>query len=277
MTRSHLAVSLPAATALLLGATCGGCSGVATPSPFDGWRILRMKARAAAVLSGGMEMRLGSELDKSVLTTRTTASLLGARLASSETRTVLDPVSGRPESYQMTSPRRGRRYAFDAKGYSVEKLRPSGDLEAPLDDWEVRSTKRFAYPVDAGGAIQAVFDCYGMLLHLRRLPLDRPGDEATLFVATSDGPLPFRITVAEERNSRQAYEDLRSSRPRSVDVREFRLRITPADPARADEGFMNMVGETELWVDAETKTPLSLSGRVRNVPGTVTLELAALG
>jgi hypothetical protein len=276
-TESPRALRPAAAAAWLLAVACAGCAGSSSPGPFDDWRTLRLEARSVALLSGTVEMRLQREADRALLTTHTTASLLGARLAAATTITELDPVSGRPESYQMTSRRRGRRYSFDASGYTVEKLKPGADPDAPLELWELRSHRRFEYPLDEAGAPQSVFDYYGMLLHLRELPLSRPGDEATLWVATSDGPLSFRIIVAEERRARRSYETLPDAEQRTVELRELRLRVVPADPERADEGFLDMAGETELWVEAESKTLLSLSGRVGKVPGTVTLELVALG
>jgi hypothetical protein len=38
-----------------------------------------------------------------------------------------------------------------------------------------------------------------------------------------------------------------------------------------------MDGETEVWVEARSKTPLEIVGKVPRVPGTVRLVLAALG
>jgi len=237
-----------------------------------------METRSVPLFSGDLELRVEREADKSVLTTRTTASFLGASVASSRTRTVIDPATGRTERYEMSSPKRGRRYRFDENGYSVEKLAPlEGESEAPLDRWEVRSTARYDYPRGPDGSAVRVYDYYGMLMHLRDLPLDEPGDEATVYVATPGGPLPYVVRVGEARSSAQSYRDLRTARVETLQVREFLLQILPADPEHADEGFLKMTGQTELWVEAVSKTPLSLSGRVRRIPGTVTLVLTALG
>jgi hypothetical protein len=38
-----------------------------------------------------------------------------------------------------------------------------------------------------------------------------------------------------------------------------------------------MKGETQIWVEAETKTLLEIVGKVPNVPGKVKLVLSAMG
>jgi hypothetical protein len=60
-----------------------------------------------------------------------------------------------------------------------------------------------------------------------------------------------------------------------VTVRELRLVIIPADP-ESDEGFMKMQGETEVWVEAGSKTPLEIGGRIPRV-GKIQLLLTGIG
>ena len=62
----------------------------------------------------------------------------------------------------------------------------------------------------------------------------------------------------------------------TIPVDELRLRVTPEDPERSDSGFMNMEGETELWVEAHSKVPLEISGKVPKVPGRVVIRLSGL-
>jgi hypothetical protein len=269
--------SLIAGTTLILALLPVACSNARAQGPWMTWRTLRMDAKSVPLFSGRLEMQLLEEEDESVLTTRTIARFLGARIASSSTRTVIDPASGRPKSYVMSSPKRGRRYSFGESSYLVEKLKPTQGPNAPLDEWDVTWSQEYDYPKGEDGKFVAVFDYYGMLLHLRHLPLDKPGDEVTLHVATSKGPVPYRILVGEIRSAERSYEDLETEDQRTLPVREFRLRIIPADPERAEEGFMKMEGETELWVEAESKTLLRLSGKVRKIHGRVHLGLSALG
>ena len=56
---------------------------------------------------------------------------------------------------------------------------------------------------------------------------------------------------------------------------ELRLRLVPDDGI--DEGFLAMEGEIEVWVEARSKTPIEIRGKVPKVPGTVRLLLTAIG
>ncbi len=38
-----------------------------------------------------------------------------------------------------------------------------------------------------------------------------------------------------------------------------------------------MEGETEIWVEASSKTPLEIIGKVPRVPGRIQLRLVAMG
>jgi hypothetical protein len=115
-----------------------------------------------------------------------------------------------------------------------------------------------------------------MLIQLRRQQLQALGDEVTLHVATSDGPEAYRIAVSENRTSERTFLDLKTQEKTTLPVREFRLTVSPTDP-QAEGGFLNMEGEVEIWVEAETKTLLEIVGKVPKVPGKVKLVLSAMG
>jgi hypothetical protein len=241
------------------------------------WTTLRMKARSAPLLRGEVELRLSEEPAGRQLETRTVASFLGAPLARSHTVSVLDPATGRPLEYRSVSKRRGRRYVFGEHGYTVEKLEPPGGGDHPFSSWRVTQRKQFPYPEPIPGATEArPFDYSSLLVALRQLELDEPGDEVTLHVATSNGAQPFRVLVGDSRRTERAYLDLATGRQRRATLRELRLRVIPANPSEANEGFLRMEGETELWVEADSKTPLEISGKVPRVPGRVHLVLTAL-
>jgi hypothetical protein len=249
----------------------------AADSPWQGWKVLHLRAGSIPFFSGRVEMRLSNASGSTLFETRSTARFFGARIANSRTRTVIDPDTGRTESYSSFSRKRGRRYTFGESSYVVEKLLPPDERNAPASRWTIRSREEFDYPKDDAGTPVAVFDYYGMLLQLRRVDLNAIGDEVVLHVATSRGPQPYRIKVSEIRSATHTLTDLRSDKKRSFDLRELRLRIIPADPERSDEGFLKMEGETELWVEAETKTPLLLSGKAPKIPGRIRLVLSEIG
>ena len=278
ISRSRIAVSAAAlfvSTVLLVLTACSGAP--PSRSPWQDWTTLRLVADASPLLHGEFEMRRTIRGGVQALETRATASVLGQQLEDSRTVTLFDD-EGQTRRYARQSRRSGRRFVFGERGYTVEKLQPPEDPELPLDQWDVTSSREFGYPAAAQGASPPqLFDYFGMLLELRQAGLREPGDETTLHVATADGPRAFRIAVSESREGLRTFTDLATGDEQTVQLREFRLRIIPADPEQAGEGFLRMEGETEIWVEAESKTPLEINGKVPRVPGRVQLRLVAMG
>lgn len=271
--RAFLMAALVGAGSLAAGPACVDTS--SAQSPWVSWTHLRMKARAGALLTGSIDMHLTQGAEDRLFETATIARLLGAKVAQSRTETTIDPRTGRIERYVSRSKKHARRYEFGNEGCVVEKLEPRGDRDAPLEEWEITASQRFEYPRAANGDPVAVFDYYGMLLHLRDTDLSETGDRVTVWVATSRGIAAYDITVEESRHAEREFEDLATEESRSVRLRELRLSVSSADPD-ADEGFLSMQGEIELWVEAETKTLLSISGKSPKLPGRVRIELAGM-
>jgi hypothetical protein len=241
-------------------------------SPWESWDTLRLNAKSVPLFSGNVQMQVSVEQGKTRFETQSTARFFGARIAQNTTLSIMDGKTGRPERYESVSKKRARRYV-----YSVEKLMPPEGPKKPVDEWEVRSRKEFAYPENDDGDTVEVYDYNGMFFHLRDMKLEKEGDEAVIHIATSSGPTAYRILVAEVRAGECKFTDPKEGAAKTLPVKEMRLRIIPVDPERAKEGFMKMEGETELWVEAVTKTPLQLSGKVPKVPGRVRLVLAEMG
>jgi len=265
---------------LLLLLATGPETARAQPAPgaeaFGAWSHAALKEQGLPFFSGLLEM--GIEADEGghvVFTTRATARFLGARIAMSETRSTLDPATGRSLRYTDRNKKTARRYVFGDQGYSIQKLDPVNGPDRSLDEWKVYFEKHYPYPDDGDGGQLPVYDYYGMLLYLRRTALAKPGDAITVYLATSDGPMPYRISVAEVRPETVTYKSKAIGARRTATVRALRLHVAPGDPARADEGFLKMEGETEMWVEAASKTLLSLSGKVPHV-GRIRLVLAEM-
>jgi hypothetical protein len=264
-------------TAVLIGGLfCGPapCASEAASLPWRTWRTIEMKARSG-LFRGTVQMRLsGGPAEGRRLEVQTVARFLGATVGRSTTVTQFD-AQGRVTDYSSSSKKRGRRFHFGERGYTVEKLRPRGDANAPLDAWEVAARAEFPYPETASGQPGRVLDYYGMLLRLHEHKLAAPGDEVSLVVATASGPRTYRVRVREGRTSEREVTDLSTGKRTTARVRELRLSIAPEDPT-VNEGFLNMEGETELWVEAESKTLLEVGGKLPNV-GKVKLLLTAIG
>lgn len=242
------------------------------PCPLLHWKVLRLEARGMPLFSGGLELKRQAQQ----LETRATARLLGAALARSRTTSIIDASSGCSRGFLSVNRNRGRRYTFDKNGYVVERFTSRGGPDAPPEKWQITSSQSFSYPDAVAGVAPPLYDYYGMLLRLKHEQLHRPGDEVKLYVATARGPKAYVVRVGDSRTGERIYTDLTTGSRMKLKLRELRLRIRPSD-ATADEGFMNMEGETEIWVEAESKAPIEINGKVRNVPGRVKLELVGFG
>jgi len=243
-------------------------------SRWHDWKTLRLEAEST-LLSGQVELRLVNASPGQRLETETRASFLGAVVATSNSTTTFDSA-GEVLEYASYSRKRGRRYSFSSDGYTVDKLRPRENADEAADPWEVSAHEEFTAPSTGNGGGKApLFDYFGMLLHLREMKLDRPGDEEEVYVATSKGPQPYLIRVSETRATERQFTDLATGTSTTLPLRELRLTITPTDP-EAEEGFLRMVGETEIWVEAESRALLEIAGRIPRIPGTVRLVLSAL-
>jgi hypothetical protein len=257
----------------ILAAIATPPSAGAPPAAWGGWSVLRLDADTGTFGSGKLELRLGTEGGARVVETDARAKILGMGVGRSRTKSVLRD-DGRTERFERFSKDRGRRYVFGKDGYKVEKLKPQKSAGDEPGDWTVYFTTDHAYPTEDGRVVRP-FDYYAMLVHLRQAGLDRPGDEVEMWVATTDGPQPYRVRVVEERRHQRRWVDLASGEPREEPVRELRLTVTPADPTHAEEGFLKMQGETEIWVEAESKAPVEISGKVPRV-GLVRMKLEAM-
>lgn len=262
-------------TALLVATACSDAP--QTRGRWQDWSTIRLQVDASALLSGEIEMRRTIRNEVAALETRAIASVLGQQVEDSRTVTLFDSA-GRTRRYARQSLSGGRRFVFGERSYTVEKLQLPEDSALSLDQWAVTSSREFSYPAPTASAGPTqIFDYFGMLLELRHAGLGKPGDETTLHVATAEGPRAFRIAVSESREGSRTFTDLATGDEQTVQLREFRLRITPANPEQADEGFLRMEGETEIWVEAESKTPLEISGKVPRVPVRIQLRLVAMG
>jgi len=239
-------------------------------SPWMRWTRLRFKARAVPLFHGQVVMQVTEDSSGRKLETSATARFIGATIARTTTTSRFDSA-GITKEYSSFSRKRRRHYVFGERSYTVEKLRKGDNGE-----WTVRLQKEFPYPEAPDGSVMRMLDYYGMLLQLRNEKLQAPGDEVELHVATSGGPEPYRIRVSEIRSNVRTITDSRTGEKKPVAVRELRLVITPGNP-EAEKGFLGMEGETEIWVEAESKTPLEIVGKIPKIPGKVRLILTEMG
>jgi len=267
---------------IFAGMVTGVLAAGATESPgtqessWEEWRSLVYKTRAALFIKGRVDMSFVQQSGGLSFQTDTRAKFLGATLARERTNAVLDPETGLTREYSSLTPKRGRHYIFNEDSYTLNKLKPTQGFEAPLEQWEVTSSAIHPYPVRDDLGSNQVHVSYNMLSHLRTAGLDKPGDETTIYVATSSGPERYRVKVGESRMTRRPVIDLDTGDRRYTNVREFRLDVSPVNEEKAKE-FLGLKGKIEIWVEAETKTLLRISGNIPRVPGRVVVDLIGIG
>ena len=251
---------------VLVALVCASACDEAARGPWREWTHLRLDVEDVPLLSGTVELRVREGAGKTWFETRSVASLLGATVAEATTTSVLDASNGRSELHESRSAASGRRYVFGEHAYEVQRLSAEGNPERPLDEWSITERREFAYPPDAPRSGRGVHDYYASLYRLRELELHEPGDEVRMWVATPRGPAEYRVLATDLRPASRELRDPRSGASRTIELTELRLRILPADPARAAEGFLRSEGEIEIWVERDSKTPVELSGRVAGAP-----------
>lgn len=299
-----LALQAPLAPAPALGAT---------PVPLEGWTRLRYTTTKLLIFSGELTMNRATSGDRTTVRTDSRATLLGSSFVDTYSVSSMDRKTGRPLDFIDVRPakKKAERYTFSGTGILHETLKPRKQSpNDPMDKWRIAKKETLpndppsgaaAAPASAPAATPVasrdgapgaarpaadppaapldpsrwVHDYISMIVRLHDLPLRKIGDEATVRVLTSKGAAPMRVRVSEEREVRRSLADLATGKNSSATFHELRLRVSPlAGTSSETRGFLNMEGETELWVDAATRTVMEISGEVPKVPGRVDIVLS---
>jgi hypothetical protein len=226
------------------------------------------------IFTGDLTMTRTTSGETTQVRADSNARLFGASFVKSWSLSTMDRKSGRPQEFLEVKPgEKAERWRFRDDGISHEKLRPHKSApHEPLEAWAVSKTEMLAGGADPAGWVH---DYIAMIVRLRELPITKPGDQAIVRVSTNRGAVRLRISASEERTESRTFTDMATGARRSVDLRELRLRVSPLEGEPAEtKGFMNMEGETELWVEATTRTLIEISGNVPKVPGRVVITLS---
>ncbi len=238
------------------------------------WNMLRFETGPYFMFTAAVEMRrtLGAGLLQ--LETNAIGRRAGFQPVENRTRTTVEVAGGGMVETCKLSRTRCTRYRYENGLYVVESLPPADSFEQAAAG-QVQSSRSFTLPLDVSGRgpVQAL-DFAALVYGLSLQPLYAPGDTATQWLATSTGPRQMRIHVAEERDYRRTCRDMDLKRYRTVNTCELLLRITPTDKEPQTTAFMGLMGPMSIWIDAETRVPLELDGRLPNLPGHLELDLA---
>jgi hypothetical protein len=201
---------------------------------------------------------------------------------------LMDPVSGaaiQGTHHDLEGKHRHRVWRYGETGAYQRTRWPlnRGEETLPPQKWTKASEGPRLYPVDPAG--RPVLDSTGLLYAIAAAALDKPGDQLELLTFRRRATQIVRVEVVAPRAIGVNYVEVwpGGSVQRSGQVRPLRLSVRGlpvVDPSgkQGDDGderfeLLGLRGDIELALDAETRTPLMLSGDAP-VLGKVTLRLA---
>lgn len=242
--------------------------------PFHDWRRLELGTASGILLEGRVVLirkqghyeppEGGQGRPALLLRTETRAKALIALDLEIESFSELDPTSGASLEFLEVRPReKAKLLRVDSEQLLLVRYAPpKGRPEAALEDWEVTKRVQWARPAVDGSPVP-LFDYYALIAHLGDLPLHAVGDRTRVWLASTSGPLEMDIRVTESRQGSRRFRDLAAGPYRTVSLEELRLRLRPlgGNPDKV-RGFLNMEGETEVWVEAQSRTLLEVTGRI---------------
>ena len=215
------------------------------------------------------------------------ASGLGRR---SRLTLLMDPANGaaiQGAHHDLEGKHRYRTWRYGETGVYLRTRWPVNRAEEPLPPAKGTKTSEGPriYPVDPAG--RPVLESTGLLYAIAAAALDKPGDQVELLVFRRRDTQIVHVEVMEPRAISVNYAELWPSgsvqRRGKVTPLRLTLRALPVvDPsgktsADSDDDFelLGLHGNIELALDAETRTPLMLSGSAP-IFGKITLRLTAV-
>lgn len=238
------------------------------------WNLLRFETGPYFMFTAAVELRRTERAGLLLLDTGTTARRAGSQPVENRTRTTIDLNGGGLVETCKLSRTKATRFRYERGVYRAEFL-PAVKSFEEADDAEIRTTWTFNLPLDEAGRgpVQAV-DFAALVYNLAAQPLYTHGDSVKVWLATSAGPRQVEIRVMEERDYRRTCRDLNHNRYRTLNTRELLLRIAPTGQEPGRTGFMGLQGPTSIWIDADSRLPLEVDGRLPNLPGHLELDLS---
>ncbi len=216
-----------------------------------------------------------------VLQTVYNAGGLGRR---SRITLLMDPANGaaiQGTNHDLEGKHRYRVWRFGETGAYQRTRWPMNRAEESLPPakWTKTSEGARIYPVDPAG--QPVLESTGLLYAIAAAALDKPGDQVELLVFRRRDTQIVHVEVVAPRAISVNYSEVwpGGAVQRRGQVTPLRLRlrglpVVDSSGKASDDDFelLGLTGTIELALDAETRTPLMLSGSAP-IFGKVTLRL----
>ena len=198
---------------------------------------------------------------------------------------LMDPLSGaaiQGTHHDLEGKHRYRVWRYGETGAYQRTRWPVSRAEEslPPEKWSKASESLRAYPVDPAG--RPVLESTGLLYAIAAAALHQPGDQIELLVFRRRDTQIVHVEVLTPHPIRVNYSELWPSGAvqRRAGITPLRLELRglpvvgPSGQAGKDDDFelLGLRGNIELSLDAETRTPLMLTGSVP-IFGKVTLRL----
>ena len=197
----------------------------------------------------------------------------------SNVRLWLDLLDGRAlqrDEQRGGSRSRYRAYRMLDKGFLRLTVEPEdGERDLIWQEWSNREEQHFVYPIEQPQA--EVTDALGLLVIASLAPLEAPGDAITVPVLTKGRVVWVDMRVGALTELDVDLEETRAGETRRLtDSRSvIEVSLAPSAVDGAEEvgvELLGLKGDIVLSIDAETRIPLQIAGKVRIV-GSVRVKL----
>ncbi|MEM7581836.1 MAG: hypothetical protein AAF560_00525 [Acidobacteriota bacterium] len=173
--------------------------------------------------------------------------------------------------------KRHRTYRYSATGVHARTLRPAdGEDGRPYSAWTDSEDDFTPFP-QALDPAAVVTEAASLLYAVPASSLESPGDSTRLYIYSRGQISPVEVTVKARERIAVDYVEVSAKGERRVqeDAETVRVALRPRQPEGGDSAefkLLGLEGDIDLYLDAETRAPLLMTGKIR-VAGSVRLHL----
>jgi len=241
------------------------------------WRVLKFTTGPYLMFTASVEIRRWEGAGLLVLDTTTTSHTAGNSTQENHTRTTIDQTTGQVIETWKISDSRCTRFLYSEDRVTIEVLALKETTEATVEAADVLSRWTYAIPLDpTSGKPSPIIDFAALIIQLPNEPLFAVGQSTNHWLATSNGPQEVKVQVIQERDNVRTCEDLRDHRQRCIKTKELLLKISDRSVKPDNNGVVGMAGPVWLWVEAGSRTPLEIDGRLPHLKGHLELGLSCI-
>jgi len=248
--------------------------GAAAAATLAGWRSLTLCAskpplyEASATFKVAEATHAASGRPAVQFSTQSQATMLGVIGFNEETTSWIDAQKhGALEFFQLRPGESARRYLFQNGSIKQTSYGPPAENPgAPFDAWKEKETTERRFTFAEGGEAadgEPVVDAYSLIYLLRDIDLTEPRPAPKEFIVLHRRNLVrLRLTAEDQRTGERQVLDEKSGVQVTLKLTERRLKLQPqGEAAKSFRGLMGMQGETEIWVDQDSRALLEINGQ----------------